>query len=406
MELPEWGLDPKENNDARQRPKIFMRLFNYPGSPLNKGDNCDYNQYIEWRVDMNASDMTGSTSGDVLFGNPSFDGHESVIFGHDRESGLKAIIAVHNTRLGPALGGCRMWPYAYEHEAVQDALRLSRGMTYKSAISGLDLGGGKSVIIGNGRTDKTEELLRAMGRLVDSLGGRYLMAEDVGTSVADMDIVARTTAHVRGLSKGSGNPSPATAYGVFRGIQAACGVVYGSDDLNGKRVAVQGLGNVGHRLCRYLAEAGADLVVADIYADMVTRAVEDFRAAAVKPEDIYTVEADIFAPCALGAVLNDRTIPQIAAPIIAGSANNQLAEDRHGRELMERGKIYVPDYVINAGGVIDIALENDPGGETAIMKRVAGIGDTVREVLERASRDGEPTSTVADRMAEARFRNR
>ncbi|MEQ9326977.1 MAG: Glu/Leu/Phe/Val dehydrogenase dimerization domain-containing protein [Rhodospirillales bacterium] len=352
---------------------------------------------------MNASDMVETASDNVLFSNPSFDGHEAVIFGHDRETGLKAIIAIHNTRLGPALGGCRMWPYAYEREAVQDALRLSRGMTYKSAISGLDLGGGKSVIIGNARTDKTEDLLHAMGRLVDSLGGRYLMAEDVGTSVADMDIISRSTAHVRGLSKGSGNPSPATAFGIFRGIQAACGVVYGSDDLNGRRIAVQGLGNVGHRLCRYLAEAGADLVVADIYADMVTRAVEDFGAAAVKPEDIYAVEADVFAPCALGAILNDRTIPQIAAPIIAGSANNQLAEDRHGRELLERGKVYVPDYVINAGGVIDIALENDPRGEAAIMERVAQIGDTVAAILEEASLLGVPTNEVADRMAEERF---
>lgn len=355
---------------------------------------------------MNASDMTGSTSGDVLFGNPSFDGHESVIFGHDRDTGLKAIIAIHNTNLGPALGGCRMWPYGSEREAVQDALRLSRGMTYKSAISGLDLGGGKSVIIGNARTEKTEELLLAMGRLVDSLGGRYLMAEDVGMSVADMDIAARATAHVRGLSKGSGNPSPATAYGVFRGIQAACGVVYGSDDLNGRRIAMQGLGNVGHRLCRYLAEAGADLIVTDIFDDMVKRAVEDFDARPVKPEDIFSVEADVFSPCALGAVLNDRTIPQIAAPIVAGSANNQLAEDRHGRELLERGKTYVPDYVINAGGVIDIALEDHPGGNAAMMERVRQIGDTVTAILEEASRMALPTNEVADRMAESRFRGK
>jgi leucine dehydrogenase len=353
---------------------------------------------------MNATDMGPLPGDDVLFGNPSFDEHENVLFGHDRESGLKAIIAIHNTNLGPALGGCRMWPYGSEREALQDALRLSRGMTYKSAISGLDLGGGKSVIIGNGRTDKTEKLLLAMGRLVDSLGGRYLMAEDVGTTVTDMDIVARATSHVRGLSKGSGNPSPATAWGVFSGIKAACGVTFGTDDLNGRRIAVQGLGNVGHRLCRYLSEAGADLVVTDIYDDMVRRSVDDFGAATVRPDEIYVVEADVFAPCALGAILNDNTIPQIRAPIIAGSANNQLAKDRHGRELMERGKLYVPDYVINAGGVIEIALEDDPGGESAIMERVSAIGVTVAAVLEEAARLAVPTSEVADRMAEARFR--
>lgn len=340
----------------------------------------------------------------AVFASPDFDNHELVAFGCDPESGLRAIVAIHDTNLGPALGGCRMWPYASDEAALADVLRLSRGMTYKAALAGLPYGGGKSVILGNPKTQKTEALLRAMGRFVHSLGGRYHTAEDVGTTVADMDVLRRETPYAHGFSAASGDPSPATAYGVFMGIKAAVRFRRGSDDLRGLTVAVQGLGSVGKRLSRYLADAGARLVVADIDEALVRNAVRDYGATPVTPGDIHRAKADVFAPCALGAILNDNTIPELGAAIVAGAANNQLAEARHGALLKARGVLYAPDYVVNAGGLIDIHVGESGGGEKAVLERTARIYDTLLAVFERAAAEDAPTGTVADRMAEERFR--
>ena len=246
-----------------------------------------------------------------VFSQPDFDNHEQIIFGSDGESGLRCIIAIHSTRRGPALGGCRMRAYASEDEAVRDALRLSRGMTYKAAIADLPFGGGKAVIIGDPRTQKTEALLRAFGRFLESLDGRYITAEDMGTTVADMDVVRRETRFARGFSDGSGNPSPATAFGVFNAIRAAVEHRLGRGDLRGVRVAAQGLGNVGYRLCDYLAAAGAQVFVTDLWDEPVRRAVQEFGAHAVAPDDIYDLDVDVFAPCALGAVINDDTLGRL-----------------------------------------------------------------------------------------------
>ncbi len=348
----------------------------------------------------------------AVFGSPVFDNHEQVAFFCDPESGLRAIIAIHNTNRGPALGGCRMWPYTSEDEAIRDVLRLSRGMTYKSAVSNLDLGGGKAVIIGNARTDKTPELLRAMGRAVDRLGGRYIVAEDVGTSVEDIRIIGEETAHVAGIVDKqtraggirSGDPSPATAHGAFFGLRAAVKHKLGHDDLLGLKVAIQGVGNVGYRLAKQLHEAGAKLFVSDIYEDNLLRAADDLGATIVGADDIYGQDVDVFAPCALGAVINDATLPQLRAKIVAGAANNQLSEDRHGKELMGRGILYAPDYVINAGGIIDISYER--GGRydrDAAVAHMEGIYDTLIEIFERSTAEGLPTNLIADIVAEERF---
>ncbi len=341
-----------------------------------------------------------------VFEHHEFDGHEQVVFCHDADSGLKAIIAVHNTNRGPALGGCRMWPYASDEEALTDALRLSRGMTYKSALAGLAMGGGKSVIIGDPRKDKSEALFRAMGRFVDSLGGRYTIAEDVGISVPDVDLMGEETRHVGGATKGGvGDPSPATAYGVFMGMKAAAAHKLGRDTLRGLRVAVQGVGHVGYYLCRYLAEEGAKLIVADIAQDSLDRVVQDFGAEVVAPEAITAAEAEIFAPCALGAVINDETLPLLQAKIVAGSANNQLAEARHGEALRQRGILYAPDYVLNAGGIIIISHEGPGYDEAKAFAHVAEIRDTLAEIFRRADAAGVATSEAADRLAEERFRS-
>lgn len=343
-----------------------------------------------------------------VFSDIAFDGHEQVVFASDNASGLKTIIAVHNTNLGPSLGGCRMWPYASEQEAIHDALRLSRGMTYKSALANLPLGGGKSVIIGDPRSQKTPELFRAMGRAVEQVRGRYIVAEDVGTSPADMEQIASQTKHVGGISDGkdparTGDPSPFTAYGVFIGLKEAARFKNGHDDLTGLRVAVQGLGHVGYHLCQMLYDAGAKLVVADLSQDSVTKAVDAFGATAVSVEDILSVDADILAPCALGGVINDRTLEKLRVGIIAGAANNQLEHARHGDMLREAGILYAPDYVINAGGVVEVhyCREGKPVSDT--NKHIEGIGATVREIFDRAKQQNLSTSFVADRLAEERF---
>ncbi|WP_042355110.1 branched-chain amino acid dehydrogenase [Bacillus rubiinfantis] len=332
--------------------------------------------------------------------------YEQVVFCQDQQSGLKAIIAIHDTTLGPALGGTRMWTYASEEAAIEDALRLARGMTYKNAAAGLNLGGGKTVIIGDPRKDKNEEMFRAFGRYIQGLNGRYITAEDVGTTVADMDLIHEETDYVTGISPAfgsSGNPSPVTAYGVYRGMKAAAKEAFGSDSLEGKIVAIQGVGNVAYTLCRYLHEEGAQLIVTDINKDAVNRAVEEFGAKAVAPDEIYSVECDIYAPCALGATINDDTIPQLKAKVVAGSANNQLKESRHGDILHELGIVYAPDYVINAGGVINVADELYGYNRERAMKKVETIYHSIEKVIEISKRDHIPTYVAANRMAEERI---
>jgi leucine dehydrogenase len=346
-----------------------------------------------------------------VFKHPEFDQHELVAYHADPKSGLRAIIAVHNTKLGKGLGGCRMWPYASEDEALTDVLRLSRGMTYKAALAGLPQGGGKSVILGDPRRDKTPEMMRAMGRFVDTLGGRYVVAEDSGTGVADIQLMAEHTRYVGGLADEhaaaagrTGDPSPATAYGVFVGIQAAVRWKLHRADLKGLRVAIQGVGNVGYRLARHLHEAGAKLWVTDIHAPAVERCVKEFGATAVAMDAIFGVDADVFAPCALGAIINDRTLPQLKAAIVAGAANNQLAEPRHDGLLALRGVLYAPDYVINAGGIIDIWHEESGYDDARVRAHLERIGTTLTDIFERGKREQHPTGEIADRMAEEKFR--
>lgn len=347
-----------------------------------------------------------------VFEHVSFDGHEQVVFCHDPATGLRGVIAVHNTTLGPALGGCRMWPYANEDEAVDDVLRLSRGMSYKSAMANLALGGGKSVIIGDPGSDKTLQLMRAMGRCVDQLGGRYIAAEDSGTSVPDLRAMGEATAHVAGVRQrhdfaggDDGDPSPATAYGVFVGLRTAVAHAFGSDDLTGLRVAVQGLGNVGFRLARLLHDAGALLWVADIDANRVRRAMWDLGAVAVDNDAIFDQDVDVIAPCALGAGLNDDTCVRMQARVVAGSANNQLADEaRHGDMLRQRGILYAPDYILNAGGIIDIFHEGPNYDPARVQAHVEGIGTTLTQVFQEAEQAGCPPHAIANTIAERRFK--
>ncbi|MEW9669642.1 Leu/Phe/Val dehydrogenase [Ammoniphilus sp. 3BR4] len=332
--------------------------------------------------------------------------YEQLLFCQDKNSGLKAIIAIHDTSLGPALGGARMWTYASEEEAIVDALRLARGMTYKAAASGLNLGGGKTVIIGDPRKDKNEEMFRALGRFIQGLNGRYITAEDVGTTVADMDLIYQETEFVTGISPefgSSGNPSPVTAYGVYRGMKAAAVQAFGSDSLTGKTVAIQGVGNVAYHLCGHLHKEGAKLIVTDINRDSVNRAVQEFGARAVDIHDIYGVACDIFSPCALGGIINDVTIPQLKAKVVAGSANNQLQEERHGEILEQKGIIYAPDYVINAGGLINVEDELLGYNRERALKKVDSIYDTILKIFSIAKRDGIATYRAADRLAEERM---
>ena len=346
-----------------------------------------------------------------VFSAPDFDRHEKVAFFSDPASGLKAIIAIHSTVLGPAVGGCRMWNYTCEQDAIDDVLRLSRGMSYKNAMADLGLGGCKSVLFGDPHKDKTAALFRAFGRAVESMGGKYITAEDVGITVEDLQIVKSETEHVAGLVEGrasaSGDPSPYTAHGVFHGIKAAVEFRMKKKDLRGIRVNVQGVGHVGYPLCKELHAAGAILTVADIYGEYVARAVNELGAKAVHPDAIYAAEGDVFAPCALGAVLNDKTIPALKVKIVAGSANNQLANNGvHGEELRRRGILYAPDYVINAGGIINVANEvhRRVVKPEAGMKKVEEIYGTLGEVFRQAEQTGLPTARVADQIAERKIR--
>lgn len=349
----------------------------------------------------------------TVFTHPEFDNHEHLSFYCDPETGLRAIIAVHNTSRGPALGGCRMFPYASDEEALRDALRLSRGMTYKSALAGLNLGGGKSVIIGDPREHKSEALLEAMGRFLNQLGGLYIAAEDSGTSVADLKVMGRHTAHVAGIAErpgfdgrpSNGDPSPATAYGTFVGLQAAVRHKLGRSDLEGIKVAIQGIGNVGYRLARHLKEAGAQLWVYDIHQDQVKRAVDELGATAVSANEILSLPVDVVAPCAMGAVLNDDSIKHLQAPIVAGAANNQLASPRHDNALWNRGILYAPDFVINAGGIIDVYYERQGPDPQAVRRHVEAIGNTLDEIFARSANEGLPTGVIANQLAEERFKH-
>jgi leucine dehydrogenase len=329
--------------------------------------------------------------------------HEQVVFCYEPTAGYRGIIAIHNTMLGPALGGTRFWKYNNDEEALIDVLRLSRGMTYKAAVAGLNLGGGKAVIIGDPRTARREVIFRAHGRFVESLGGRYYTAEDVGTTVEDMDYVKMETDYVTGVAGGSGDPSPVTAYGTYRGIKACVRVKHGSDSLAGMTVAVQGTGHVGYSLCKLLAAEDAQLIVTDIYDERVRRVVTEFDARAVAPNEIYGVEADIFAPCALGAIINDDTIAEFQFDIIAGAANNQLAQERHGDLLHKRGVLYAPDYVINAGGLINVYGELNDWTPEQATRKAGEIYDTLMQIFEFANEHGIPTYEAADRVAERRI---
>ena len=331
-------------------------------------------------------------------------GHEQVVLCHDKESGYRGIIAIHDTTLGPALGGTRFWQYATDEAALVDALRLARGMTYKNAVAGLNLGGGKAVIIGDNRMTRREMIFRAHGRFVETLGGRYVTAEDVGTSPADMDYVHMETDYVAGLAARSGDPSPVTAHGVFRAIEACAMHRWGSTNLEGKKVAVQGLGHVGYGLCKELGAAGARLVVSDIDPERVKRVVHEFTATPVDPTEIHAAPVDVYAPCALGGVINDQTLPQLKCEIVAGAANNQLLEARHGDELEQRGITYAPDYVANAGGVINVYRELAGWDQARAYRKAGEIYDTILGVFDIAKKAGVPTYVAADRLAELRIK--
>ncbi|MDA7568309.1 hypothetical protein N8742_01250 [Emcibacteraceae bacterium] len=339
-----------------------------------------------------------------MIDNNQFRGHEQLVYFNDEESGLKAFIAVHNAVLGPGAGGCRMWPYENEMDALNDALRLSRGMSYKNAMAGLPLGGGKAVIIANSKTDKSEELFKAFGRCVQKMDGKYITAEDVGMTTEDMMIIANETDYIAGLPHGdhaSGDPSPFTARGVYNGIRAAVKYKLGKDSLEGLTVAVQGVGHVGLYLCENLHRDGAKIIVSDIIQEHLDEAVQKYGATIISPDDILSVECDVLSPCALGAILNDDTIPNLKTAIVAGGANNQLANDSHGVRLMDRGILYAPDYVINAGGIINVFGETSGNYDLgSINSKVDNIYDTLIHIFERADAEKRPTNVVADEMAE------
>ncbi len=333
-------------------------------------------------------------------------GHEEVIFCQNKDVALRAIIAIHDTTLGPALGGTRMWPYKTEEEALLDALRLSRAMTYKAAAAGLNLGGGKAVIIGDPKKDKSEALFRAFGRFVESLKGRFITGEDVGIDVNDIEYMYMETRYVSGLSPahgGGGDPAPVTAFGVLQGMQACVQEKLGRDSLKGLSVAVQGLGHVGFNLAARLLDEGAHVIGTDIDPEKVERARSELKIEIVNPEEIYDVDAHIFAPCALGAVLNDQTIPRMRFQIIAGAANNQLEEDRHGVELHRRGILYAPDYVINAGGLINVYVELEGYDRERALRMTRGIYYNLRRVFDISKRENIPTFQAADRLVEERI---
>jgi leucine dehydrogenase len=344
----------------------------------------------------------------ILFDELEEYSHEQLVLCSDKNSGLKAIIAIHDTTLGPAIGGCRMWNYPTLNDSVKDALRISRGMTYKAAVSGLNLGGGQAVILGNPKTDKNELIFRAFGRYVEGLGGRYITAEDVGTDVNDMELVRMETNYVTGISKalgGSGDPSPVTAYGVYVGMKACAEERWGSDSLKDRKIAIQGMGQVGRYLAEHLYAEGADLYIADIDEEKIDAALTTVKARVVEPEKIYEIEADIFSPNALGGVINNDSLNQLNCEIIAGGANNQLEEEKvHGTQILEKDILYAPDYVINAGGLINVANELEGYRQDRAMKQAEGIYSILKNVFKISKDENIPTYLASNRIAEERIK--
>jgi len=355
-----------------------------------------------------ANTSTQPISDELIIGRMEKHDHEEVLFCFDRPTGLRAIIAIHDTTLGPALGGTRMWPYASEAEALHDVLRLSRGMTYKSSLAGLDLGGGKAVIIGDARTQKTEAMFRRFGQFVESLNGRYITAEDVGMSTTEMVNIRKETTNVAGLPEemgGSGDPSPVTAYGVYVGMKAAAKSAYGSDDLSGRKVSIQGAGNVGHALVGHLVKEGAKVFLTDIHAEKLAAIKAEFpNITLVGPDAVYDLDVDIYSPCALGATVNDDTLGRLKCSVIAGAANNQLAHEQlHGQAVMDKGILYSPDFLINAGGIINCAWERKGYNRQAAMKQTEAIYDTMLRTLKTSAEQKIPTYLAANQAAEHRI---
>ncbi len=343
----------------------------------------------------------------IVFDEVAREGHEQVLYGYDKVSGLRAIIAIHSTALGPALGGTRFFPYQSEDDALEDVLRLSKGMTYKAAAAGLDLGGGKAVIIGDPRTDKSERLLRAYGRIVDSLRGRYITAEDVGTTTRDLDIVRRETRWALGNSVaegGAGDPSPMTARGLFAAAKAVAEFLWGDSQLAGRRFAVQGVGKVGSALVQLLVEARAEVIVSDAYDTAIKIAVDNYGVKSVDVEDIHTVDADFYSPCALGAGLNAKTVPELNCQAIVGSANNQLATDEDAERIAERGIVYAPDFVVNAGGLINVYDELQGYSKMRAMHRVDSIFDATKRILEMSKEEAITPNRAAVKVADKRIK--
>ncbi len=350
---------------------------------------------------------TKDLKNDPVFGQLSFDNHEQIVFCNDEDTGLKAIIGIHNTTLGPALGGTRMWQYTSEWEALNDVLRLSRGMTYKSAITGLNLGGGKAVIIGDAKTQKNDALMRRFGEFVNSLSGKYITAEDVGMETRDMDIIREVTPHVTGVSEnigGSGNPSPVTAYGVYMGMKAAAKYKFGTDNLDGKKVLVQGVGHVGETLVKHITNEGAQVVLNDINEARLEELSKKYGANVVLGNDIFGLDVDIYAPCALGATINDASIAQLKAKVIAGAANNQLANElKHGTMLKDKGIAYAPDFLINAGGIINVYAEVEGYDKAESLKRTENIYNTTLEIFNLSEKENITTHQAAFDIAQARI---
>ena len=347
---------------------------------------------------------------DPVFGQLSFDGHEQIVFCNDEDTGLKAIIGIHNTVLGPALGGTRMWSYQSEWDALNDVLRLSRGMTYKAAITGLNLGGGKAVIIGDAKTQKNDALMRRFGEFVHSLSGKYITAEDVGMETRDMDVVREVTPHVTGISEskgGAGNPSPITAYGVYMGMKAAAKHQFGTENLAGKKVLVQGVGHVGETLVKHITDEGAQVVLNDINEARLEALSKKYGANVVLGNDVYGLDVDIYAPCALGATINDVTIEQLRAKVIAGAANNQLADEiKHGRMLKEKGIAYAPDFLINAGGIINVYAELEGYGKDEIIRKTENIYNTTLDIFKLSQEEKITTHRAAFNIAQNRIDTR
>lgn len=342
-----------------------------------------------------------------VFGNLSFDNHEQIVFCNDEETGLKAIIGIHNTTLGPALGGTRMWNYANEADALNDVLRLSRGMTYKSAITGLNLGGGKAVIIGDAKTQKTDALMRRFGEFVNSLSGKYITAEDVGMETRDMDIVREATPHVTGISEskgGSGNPSPITAYGVYMGMKAAAKYKFGTENLAGKKILVQGIGHVGETIVELITKEGAEVIINDINKAQLEIISKKYGATIHHDLDVYGLDVDIYSPCALGATINDNTIHNFKAKVIAGAANNQLQDEiKHGKLLREKGIAYAPDFLINAGGIINVYAEIVGYGKEEIKRKTENIYNTTLDIFKLSEEKNITTHRAAFNIAQARL---